>query len=86
MKKLSPLVLLISLQGLGQAPVSSLWTDYVNSTQLGVKSVLSDYSFSGYHFSEKEIPDVTDWEFLMSQIMERFPMTAITMMTGFKLP
>lgn len=42
---------------------SSLWIEFADkkeSNKLG-EATLSDYSYAGYHFSEKEIPDVSDW-------------------------
>lgn len=63
MRTLTILLLVFSLSALGQNPVSTLWTDFVESKQSGSRPVLPDYSYSGYHFSEKEIPDVTNWEY-----------------------
>lgn len=63
MRKLLVLLILISTATFGQNPTSSLWTDYVDFKNAGEKPILPDYSFSGYHFSEKEVPDVASWEY-----------------------
>lgn len=52
-----------SSMSFSQNPTSTLWDDFVKSKILGKQPILSDYSFSGYHFSEKEIPDVSGWEY-----------------------
>ncbi|MRX46264.1 DUF4955 domain-containing protein [Pedobacter puniceum] len=57
-------ITLISLLqiGLGNAfaqEVSPLWTDFLNAKKTGKEAVLPDFSFAGYHFSEKNIPDVS---------------------------
>ena len=43
----------------GQAP--EIWQDYLEDKSNGVIPELNDYSFAGYHFSEKDIPDVDGW-------------------------
>ena len=63
------LPLLISL-GFSLLPLASLaqieapsWVDFAEkkeSDKLG-EAILSDYSYAGYHFSEREIPDVSSW-------------------------
>ncbi len=44
---------------LAQTP--QVWTDYLQDYEGGVSSTLLDFSFAGYHFSEEEIPDVSEW-------------------------
>ncbi|WP_114781917.1 DUF4955 domain-containing protein [Botryobacter ruber] len=38
--------------------VSPLWQDFVEAKRTGKTPVLPDFSYAGYHFSEKPIPDV----------------------------
>ncbi|WP_315814674.1 hypothetical protein [Paraflavitalea speifideaquila] len=37
-----------------------LWNDYITAKKSGTTPVLPDYSYAGYHFSEKPIPDLRD--------------------------
>ena len=39
------------------------WIDFCKNRESGTmkNSVLLDYSYAGYHFSEKEIPDISTW-------------------------
>lgn len=39
--------------------VAPLWKDFVAAKQTGKTAVLPDFSYAGYHFSEKEIPSVS---------------------------
>lgn len=39
--------------------VSPLWTDFVAAKQTGKTPILPDFSFAGYHFSEKPIPETS---------------------------
>lgn len=43
------------------AQTPQVWTDYLQDYEAGVSSTLLDFSYAGYHFSEEEIPDVSDW-------------------------
>ncbi len=43
----------------GQTP--QVWTDFVTSQANGTQPILPDYSYSGYAFSEEEIPDVSSY-------------------------
>lgn len=43
----------------GQTP--EIWQDYVDDRSNGVIPELNDYSYAGYHFSQKEIPSVDGW-------------------------
>lgn len=45
------------------AQIAPSWTNFVETQKNGTESILSDFSFSGYHFSEKEIPDVADYRY-----------------------
>ncbi len=47
-----------TLQGQAQS-VAPLWNDYITAKKSGTTPVLPDYSYAGYHFSEKPIPDVS---------------------------
>ena len=52
----------ISLKSFAQTEAPS-WVEFAEkkeSNKLG-EATLSDYSYAGYHFSEKEIPDVSTW-------------------------
>ena len=46
-----------------QSPEAPSWVDYTTKRANGdlKNSVLLDYSYAGYHFSEKELPDVSNW-------------------------
>lgn len=46
---------------IGQTP--PVWQDYVDAYTNGTQAILPDYSYSGYHFSEQEIPDVSSWTY-----------------------
>lgn len=48
--------LLLALSGHAQEAL--LWKDFVSARKEGRTPVLPDYSYAGYHFSGKEIPDV----------------------------
>ncbi|MDW3192777.1 MAG: DUF4955 domain-containing protein [Cytophagales bacterium] len=43
----------------GQTP--EIWQDYLDDKSNGIIPELNDYSFTGYHFSEKEIPNIDGW-------------------------
>ena len=38
---------------------TALWHDFVESRKKGKTPILPDFSYAGYHFSEKPIPDVS---------------------------
>ncbi|RJE73042.1 DUF4955 domain-containing protein [Reichenbachiella sp. MSK19-1] len=44
-----------------QAQVAPIWENYLSDRAAGITPELYDYSYAGYHFSEKEIPDVSAW-------------------------
>lgn len=50
------LVALLAVKAQKKAP---LWEDFVRAKKEGKTPVLPDFSYAGYHFSEKEIPSVT---------------------------
>ena len=39
--------------------VAPLWEDFVQAKQNGTTSVIPDFSYAGYHFSKRPIPDVS---------------------------
>src|SRR5688500_16283099 len=39
--------------------VAPLWKDFEKAKQSGATPVLPDFSYAGYHFSEREIPDMS---------------------------
>lgn len=41
--------------------VAPSWIDFVDGRAEGRETLLPDYSFAGYHFSEKPIPDTASW-------------------------
>lgn len=47
---------------LSYAQTPEIWQDYISDKGRGIIPELNDYSYAGYHFSEKEIPDVSGWE------------------------
>jgi hypothetical protein len=44
-------------------PVAPLWQNFVDARQTGGTPTLPDFSYAGYHFSEKAIPDVSGRKF-----------------------
>lgn len=60
MKKLFLTMSILALYSITFAQkVSPLWTDFVAAKQTGKTPILPDFSFAGYHFSEKPIPEVS---------------------------
>jgi hypothetical protein len=60
MKKQLLLLLASAVLASAQAQtVTPLWQDFVQARKTGKTPVLPDFSYAGYHFSEKPIPDVT---------------------------
>lgn len=53
---------MISFNSFAQTEAPS-WVEFAEKKESGKlgEATLSDYSYSGYHFSEKEIPDVSNW-------------------------
>lgn len=63
MKYLIILLLALILPPFTQAQtVSPLWKDYIEAKRNGKTPVLPDFSYAGYHFSEKPIPDVMNFK------------------------
>jgi hypothetical protein len=52
-------VLLMIISSITAQTVAPLWKDFEKARQTGATPVLPDFSYAGYHFSEKEIPDVS---------------------------
>ena len=40
--------------------VAPLWEEFVEAKKAGKTPILPDFSYAGYHFSEREIPSVTN--------------------------
>ena len=60
MKKISLFLLsYFSLFFVKAQNINPLWTDFVEAKKTGKSPILPDFSYAGYHFSEKEIPTVT---------------------------
>jgi len=51
-------VMLLNTYVRAQKP-APLWQDYLTAKQTGQTPVLPDFSYAGYHWSEKEIPDIS---------------------------
>ena len=45
----------------GQIP--EVWKDFVEARENNTQSILPDYSYSGYYFSEKELPDISGYTY-----------------------
>ncbi len=54
-------LLLFQIVTLAQATESPSWVDFTRGQILGTSTVLRDFSYAGYHFSEKELPDTSSW-------------------------
>src|SRR5690242_8169426 len=48
----------ILLRSASAQNATPLWKDFVEAKKKGSTPVLPDFSYAGYHFSEKEIPSV----------------------------
>ncbi|MFD1629392.1 DUF4955 domain-containing protein [Pseudopedobacter beijingensis] len=60
MRFISTIIIQLAVVGAIQAQtVAPLWSDYVRDKKEGKIPFLPDYSYAGYHFSEKPIPDVS---------------------------
>ena len=63
LNKITFLTLLVLSVQLNAQIEATAWVDFAEkakTNKLG-EATLSDYSYAGYHFSEKEIPDVSTW-------------------------
>jgi len=49
------------------AQVAPAWTNFVESKANGKQPILSDYSYSGYEFSEQPIPDISAYTYFNVQ-------------------
>ena len=45
------------------AQVADVWIDFVDAQAESRQPILPDYSYSGYYFSERELPDVTTYTY-----------------------
>ncbi|MGB3468191.1 MAG: hypothetical protein WBA74_23095, partial [Cyclobacteriaceae bacterium] len=54
-------MLITGVTGFAQTP--EVWNEYLDDWQNGTTGTILNYSFAGYHFSEKETPDVTQWTY-----------------------
>lgn len=61
MQKNTILLLPLLLAGLGLKAqhTAPLWNDFIQAKTTGKPPVLPDFSYAGYHFSEKELPDLS---------------------------
>jgi hypothetical protein len=61
MKKRFVIILIanIVLSSTDAQNVTPLWKDFVEAKKTGKTPILPDFSYAGYHFSEKEIPNVS---------------------------
>jgi hypothetical protein len=61
MKRVIVSIAVIGLIGTANAQmVAPLWKDFVQAKKNGTMPVLPDFSYAGYHWSEKEIPSVAN--------------------------
>ena len=62
-KGLIGIVILISVSANAQLKEAPSWVDFAEKRMTGnlSEATLNDFSFSGYHFSEKKLPDVSTW-------------------------
>src|SRR5687767_15291397 len=51
---------LLTVLDTADAETAALWDDFVEAKEAGEEPVLPDFSYAGYHFSEKPIPDVSE--------------------------
>lgn len=59
MKKISLLLILpLTVTSICAQKINPLWKDFVAAKKSGGTPVLPDFSYAGYHFSEKSIPDL----------------------------
>ncbi len=61
MRNIILLMLILFVCSNAKAQVAPSWTKFLEDQEKGQQSILPDYSFAGYHFSEKELPDVSTW-------------------------
>lgn len=43
--------------------IPDVWKDFVAAQANGEQPILPDFSYSGYHFSEKDLPDLSDYTY-----------------------
>lgn len=55
------LTLLFTILVLQGQNTPQIWEDYTNAHSNGTQLPLPDFSYAGYHFSEKSIPDISSW-------------------------
>ncbi|MGB5943192.1 MAG: DUF4955 domain-containing protein [Leeuwenhoekiella sp.] len=58
------IIVLAATPSIAQNPEAPSWLDFTTKRAINdlKNSVLLDYSYAGYHFSEKELPDVSGWK------------------------
>ena len=61
-----------------------IWQDFVDAKKTGKTPILPDFSFAGYHFSEKAIPDVSKRKIFKVTDFGAFPDDAISDETGIQ--
>jgi hypothetical protein len=59
MKKIVAILFFTASATIVSAQTTSLWKDFVEAKKTGRTPMLPDFSYAGYHFSEKDIPAVT---------------------------
>lgn len=60
LKLIFALIAGISCQFVHAQETTPLWQNFVEAKKKGTTPLLPDFSYAGYHFSEKAIPDVSD--------------------------
>jgi len=56
-------VVILFLRQDSYSQIPEVWTDYVQAQENGTQPILPDYSFSGYKFSEEDLPDVSGYTY-----------------------
>src|SRR5688572_29401746 len=49
----------IAVSGANAQAIAPLWQNFINARQTGATPTLPDFSYAGYHFSEKPVPDIS---------------------------
>jgi len=63
LKLVSVLVITLFFSQISHTQTPAVWTNYVQSIENGTQPILPDYSFSGYKFSEEDLPDVSGYTY-----------------------
>jgi len=53
--------LLVFVSSIIRAQTTPVWNQFVQAKANGTEPTLPDFSYAGYHYSEKELPDISSW-------------------------